>query len=189
MQMTPSTSFPQDARKVSSLQYFFILPCPPQADAGRRKDETSSSHVRFMKQKLFALLVLALCFTCMLVTVQAAEVNPIKVAMQLSTSTFTEPREITVSIKVSNTGEEPLPGPVTLYYPNGNQVDGFGAPVLEAGASKSWTGPIEVTQAMLDAGKITFKIQYSRHNEAGELVSMARNFSKEIGIRKPHVGG
>ena len=180
MQMTPSTSFSQDARKVSSLQYFFILPCPPQADAGRRKDETSSSHVRFMKQKLFALLVLALCFTCMLVTVQAAEVNPIKVAMQLSTSTFTEPREITVSIKVSNTGEEPLPGPVTLYYPNGNQVDGFGAPVLEAGASKSWTGPIEVTQAMLDAGKITFKIQYSRHNEAGELVSMARNFSKEI---------
>ena len=110
----------------------------------------------------------------------ADEVNPLRVAMQVSQSVFTEPTEITVSIRVSNTGTETLPGPVTLFYPNGKQVEEFGAPVLEAGASKSWSGTIDVTQSMLDNGKITFKVKYSMYNEANELVSKSRNFSKEI---------
>ena len=110
----------------------------------------------------------------------ADEVNPLRVAMQVSQSAFTEPTEITVSIRVSNTGTETLPGPVTLFYPNGKQVEEFGAPVLEAGASKSWSGTIDVTQSMLDNGKITFKVKYSMYNEANELVSKSRNFSKEI---------
>ena len=134
-----------------------------------------------MKHRLFALLLCAAALCVIFCTAGLAdEVNPLRVAMQISQSAFTEPTEITVSIRVSNTGEETLPGPVTLFYPNGKQVEEFGAPVLEAGASKSWSGTIDVTQFMLDSGKITFKVKYSMYNEAGELVSKSRNFSKEI---------
>ncbi len=126
----------------------------------------------------FALCIVLLMCLCTLAC--ADEVNPLRVAMQVSQNTFTEPTEITVSIRVSNVGNDTLPGPVTLYYPNGKQVEEFGAPVLESGASKSWSGNIDVTQTMLDNSKITFKVKYSMYNEAGELVSKSRNFSKEI---------
>ncbi len=133
-----------------------------------------------MKRKLTVFLVLVFSLLSLSILSWAEEENPIKVAMQLSQTSFTEPGEITVSIKVSNAGSETLPGPVTLVYPNGKQVEEFGAPVLDAGASKSWTGTLEVTQSMLDAGRITFKIKYSRYNENGELISLSRNFFKEI---------
>ena len=123
---------------------------------------------------LFAVLLFCLGSAC------ADEVNPLRVSMQVSQTAFTEPADITVSIRVANTGEETLPGAVTLFYPDGTQVEEFGAPILEGGASKSWTGNISVTQAMLDAGKITFRIRYSLYNEDGDLVSKSRNFSKEI---------
>ena len=124
-----------------------------------------------MKHRLFALLLCAAALCVLFCTAGLAdEVNPLRVAMQISQSAFTEPTEITVSIRVSNTGEETLPGPVTLFYPNGKQVEEFGAPVLEAGASKSWSGTIDVTQSMLDSGKITFKVKYSMYNEAGVAI-------------------
>ena len=141
----------------------------------------ASPVILIMKKRLFALLLLvaALCaLLCM--SALADDANPLRVAMQVSQNSFTEPTQITVSIRVSNTGSETLPGPVTLFYPNGKQVEEFGAPVLEAGASKSWSGMIDVTQSMLDNGKITFKVKYSMYNEAHELVSKSRNFSKEI---------
>jgi ABC-type sugar transport system substrate-binding protein len=76
-----------------------------------------------MKKRLFALLLLvaALCaLLCM--SALADDANPLRVAMQVSQNSFTEPTQITVSIRVSNTGSETLPGPVTLFYPNGKQV-------------------------------------------------------------------
>ena len=106
--------------------------------------------------------------------------DPLTVSMALETNKFTEPKEITVSISVTNVGESDLPGPVTLYYPSGKQVDEFGTPTLSVGNSKSWTGKWKVTQAELDAGRITFKIRYSLYNDEGELVYKAKNFSKTI---------
>ncbi len=130
---------------------------------------------------LMTLVMLIFALTVFLVSGACAdETNPLRVSMQVSQTSFTEPTDVTVSIRVANTGEETLPGPVTLYYPSGNQVEEFGAPVLEAGASKSWSGTLSVTQAMLDNGKISFRIKYSIYNEAGDLVSKSRTFSKEI---------
>ena len=134
-----------------------------------------------MKTKLLPVLIALFCLILAVFSfAQAEESNPLKVAMQLSNSNFTEPEEITVSIRISNAGDTALPGPVTLYYSNGDQVEEFGEPVLEAGASKSWSGPLQVTQSMLEAGKISFRIRYSLLNEAGEAVQRSRNFSKEI---------
>ena len=61
-------------------------------------------------------------------------------------NTFTGPQEITVTIEVSNAGDEEMPGPVKLYYPNKKQVEEFGAPVLAAGSSRSWEGTWNLTQ-------------------------------------------
>ncbi len=132
-----------------------------------------------MKRRLLTgiLLTLALCCLCVFAM---AETSPLKVSMELSTSKFTEPKSITVSIQVSNVGEGDMPGPCTLYYPNGKQVEEFGSPTLAVGASKSWSGTWKVTQAQLDAGKITFKLKYPMYNDQGELINKSYSFSKKI---------
>ena len=122
-----------------------------------------------------ALLLVLLCGSAAL----AAD-DPLKVSMALETNKFSAPKEITVSISVSKVGESDMPGPVTLYYPSGKQVEEFGSPTLSVGSTKSWSGKWKVTQPELDAGRITFKIKYSIYNEEGELVNKTKNFSKKI---------
>jgi len=122
-----------------------------------------------------ALLLVLLCGAAAM----AAD-DPLKISMALEKNQFTGPEEITVSISVSNVGESDMPGPVTLYYPNEKQVEEFGSPTLSVGTTKSWTGKWKVTQAELDAGRITFKIKYSIYNDDGDLVYKSKNFSKKI---------
>ena len=64
----------------------------------------------------------------------------LKVSMEISTNEFSGPKEISVTIKLTNTSEKDTPGPVTLYYPDGKIIEEFGAEVLAAGQSKSWSG-------------------------------------------------
>lgn len=125
-------------------------------------------------------LILALALLLLCVSSALAADDPLKVSMELSTNRFTEPKEITVSISVSNVGESDLPGPVTLYYPSGKQVEEFGSPTLTVGTSKSWTGPWKVTQKELEAGRITFKLKYSLYNDEGTLVNKTKNFSLRL---------
>jgi len=135
-----------------------------------------------MKKKLIAILVtiVALICMCAVASAESVSVNPLKVSMELSSNSFTEPKSITVSIQVTNVGESDMPGAVTLYYPNGSKVEAFGSPVLSVGQSQSWSGTLKVTQTMLEAGKITFKIKYSIYNDNGELVNQSKSFSKKI---------
>ena len=125
-------------------------------------------------------LVLALALVLLCAVSALAADDPLKVSMELSTNRFTEPKEITVSISVSNVGESDLPGPVTLYYPSGKQVEEFGSPTLMVGTTKSWTGPWKVTQKELEAGRITFKLKYSLYNDEGTLVNKTKNFSLRL---------
>ena len=132
-----------------------------------------------MKRRILLGLIVCLALCCLFGTAMAAY-DPLKVSMSLSQTKFTETQSITVSITVSNTGEGDMPGPVTLYYPNGNQVEEFGSPTLTVGSSQSWSGTWKVTQKQLEAGKITFKIKYSVYNDDGELLNKTKNFSKAI---------
>ncbi len=106
--------------------------------------------------------------------------DPLKVSMEFSTSKFTEPKEITVSITVSNVGEGDMPGPVTLYYPSGKQVEEFGAPTLAVGMSKNWSGTWMVTKDELEAGKIRFAIKYPTFDDEGKQFNKTKYFSKRI---------
>ena len=102
-----------------------------------------------MKRRILLGLIVCLALCCLFGTAMAAY-DPLKVSMSLSQNKFTETQSITVSITVSNTGEGDMPGPVTLYYPNGNQVEEFGSPTLTVGSSQSWSGTWKVTQKQLD---------------------------------------
>ena len=133
-----------------------------------------------MKKRLILCLAVMLALTLgLFVSARATEDN-LKVSMELSETTLTEPKEVTVTIQVTNSGETDMPGPVTLYYPNGKQVEEFGSPTLAVGTSKTWSGTWEVTQSQLEAGKLTFKLKYSLINDAGEMVNKTVNFYREL---------
>lgn len=134
-----------------------------------------------MKQRLIVCLVVIMTVLFALTGVASANAyDNYNIAIELSSTKLAEPKEITVSIKVTNVGETDMPGPVTLYYPNGKQVEEFGSPTLTAGSSKSWSGTWNVTQTQLENGKLTFKLKYSIYNEAGELINKTINFGREI---------
>ena len=132
------------------------------------------------RKRLWLALALGIALILLVTGSALAANDSLKFNMELSSSKFTEPKTITVSITVSNAGESDLPGPVTLYYPSGKQVEEFGSPTLTVGSSKNWSGPWSVTQKELDAGKITFIVRYSAYNEAGELKSYAVELTRHI---------
>ena len=122
-------------------------------------------------------LILTLVFAC---AAFASEGDPLKVSMEISTNTFTGPKSVTVSISVRNSGEGDMAGPVTLYGPDGKQVEDFGEPVLAAGSSKNWSGTWKVTEAMLEAGKIQFRLRYPVYDDNGDLKYKTKIFNKAI---------
>ncbi len=132
-----------------------------------------------MKRRLIV-LALSVAALLALFCCARAEYDPLKVTMELQTNRFTEPRRITVGITVINTGESDMPGPVTLWYPNGKQVTEFGEPVLAAGSKQSWSGTWDVTQAQLEAGKLRFSIRYTVINDEDKPVSKEKLFSKAL---------
>ena len=132
-----------------------------------------------MRKKLFTALVMLAALLCLSAAAMAAD-SPVSIAMTLSQTKFTEPGPVTVGIQVSNVSDSDLPGPVTLYYPNGKQVEEFGQPALAEGAVSTWSGLWSVTEDQLKNGKITFSIRYTTYNDEDELITKQVYFSKPI---------
>ena len=150
----------------------------------RRKDGAFAVRTRDMKRR-WIVLALAVLAMALLVGTAAAEFDPLKVAMELSSNKFTEPRTISVSIQISNSGEDDMPGPVVLLYPDGKKVEEFGEPVLSVGASQSWTGKWKVTQKQLEDGRLTFSALYTILDDEGNPVQKRKNFSKRLIYESP----
>ena len=137
------------------------------------------------RKRLFLALALGIALVLLCASAALAD-DPMKVSMELSQNKFTGPKTVKVSITVTNVGDGDMPGPVTLYYPSGKQVEAFGSPTLAVGASKNWQGEWDVTQKELDAGKLTFKIRYSVYSDDSDddgnpvLVNKTKNFSKKL---------
>ena len=138
-----------------------------------------------MNRKRF-LLALVLGMALALLCVSVALAGPIKVSMEIKPTKLSGPQTINVAITVKNVGDGDLPGPVTLYYPDGTKISEFGSPTLSVGTSKTWRGEWQVTQQELEAGKVTFSVKYSAYDgdpdETGEpgLKYHKLNFSKNI---------
>ena len=112
------------------------------------------------KKQLWLVLVLVPVLVLLCAGSAFAAAGSLDFKMELSKQEFFEPTTIDISFTVKNTSNSEMPGPVMLYYPDGSQVEEFGAPVLGAGSSKNWSGTWSVTQEELDIGKISFKVVY-----------------------------
>ncbi len=128
-------------------------------------------------------MLLLLCAMLLGILTIAQAYDPIHVTMDLSKNEFTGPDDVTVSIRVSNVGDDRMPGLVYLYYPDGKLVTSFGdggAVMLDIGGSKSWTGTWRVTQKQLEDGKINFQVKYPVPGEDGEINYKSKYFNKAI---------
>ena len=142
---------------------------------GRRKGPSGSAN-KMTKKRFFLGLVLGLVLALALAaSAMAAGTLEYKGAAQ-GNATLSGPGELTFSITVSNAGDEDMPGPVKLYYPDMTPVEDFGAPTLAAGNSKSWEGTWNVTQKELESGFVGFIVERTEKDpETGELTTkMAR---------------
>ena len=136
-----------------------------------------------MKKRLILCMLLMAALLCVC-AVAFAESEPIKVSMELSSYKFTEPKTVKVTITIASTGESDMPGPVTLYYPNGNKVDGF-APTLSVGTTKTWSGDWKVTQKQLENEKVSFKYSYQTYDDEGNLQSKSKYITRRITYNVP----
>lgn len=142
------------------------------------RGRSKSAMKRILIVCMLALMALALCAPGLGAAEEGAA--PVSVTMDLSNNRFTAPGEITVTIKVTNITDDSLPGPLTLYYPDGNMVQDFGNPVLASGQSQTWTGSWTVTQEQLDRGRVTFALRWYKMDENGEIKPDGKNYSKSI---------
>ena len=133
-----------------------------------------------MKKRLLPALLLCLALVLIAAAAAADSVLDIKADIP-GGNTFTGPEEITMTVEVSNAGDEEMPGPVKLYYPDKKQVEEFGAPVLAAGSSRSWEGTWTLTQEELEAGYVEFYVSYAAKDpESGEVTTKAKAFRYPI---------
>ena len=128
-----------------------------------------------MKKRILVLLMLVPLFVLGLSCAAMAE-DPVKLEMALSATRFSGPAEVTVSIRVTNTTDEDMPGPLALYYPTGKMITEFGTPTLSAGQSLTWEGAWTVTEDQIKAGKVIFAMQYSYLAEDGSIARKQANY-------------
>lgn len=124
-------------------------------------------------RKYFLVLTLLCLMVGMfgLVSAQAAG-DPIEFSVEATPTELTAPQEVTVSVRVSNTGDQDMLDPVTLLDPAGEVVSSFGdngSIVLGAGKYISWSGTYMVTEEDLDAGRIVYTVKYDLEDEDGSI--------------------
>ncbi len=137
----------------------------------------------YMKQKVFLLILLCALLLGFTGVLAEDTYNPIATSMDLSKNSFTGPDDVTVSIRVSNIGDDRIPGPVYLFYPDGKAVTDFGdggAVNLGLGEFATWTGTWHVTQKQLEAGRITFTVKYPVPNGESDIAYKNKSFNKAI---------
>jgi hypothetical protein len=118
-------------------------------------------HLNKLRLPAFILLLAAfLCAACLSLAEDA-----IQFTIAVDPASLTAPGEVTVSVNIANAGTSVMSEPVKLYDPAHNLVtafkDGGSSFVSQPGSVAAGTIPWTVTQAQLDAGKITFTIEYN----------------------------
>lgn len=120
-----------------------------------------------VKTLLIFLLVL-LMMICSACAEAMTVIEPLDIRVYLSQTEFAGPQAVEVSISVYNLSDEERPGPLALYWPNGERIEEFGTPTLKAGERLEWTGTWFVTQEQIDWGRVPFGIRYIGLDEKGD---------------------
>lgn len=116
---------------------------------------------------------------CLLSIGAVAADDPLLISGQATPNQLTGPGTVNVSLNVQNISDIQTPITVTLVDPANNICASFGSggtASLGPGASKAYSGTWPVTQAQLDAGKITYSARYSFQNETGQSYSATKPY-------------
>jgi len=141
------------------------------------------------KMKHWKLLSLLLCLALLLgmtCSALAADDKPIKVTGSVSPDGMSEPREVEISIKITNVDNEDLPGSLSLLDPAGNAVTTFGgggSSRLAKGATITWSGNWQVTEKQLETGKIRYQVKYPVYNKDADAIQL-KNYYVDLKITK-----
>ncbi len=139
-----------------------------------------------MKRKVHILSWL-LVLLMLLTGIAAAEAeDPIVTSIEIKPSKLTGPGKVSVTITVSNSGDQDMTEPVRLYDPAAQVVTDFGtdgAAVLKAGESKTWTGTYDVNQRTLENGSVVYFVKYTLVNANGKSVEKSQPIRAKISLQ------
>lgn len=147
-----------------------------------RRDRAMTFARRFLRPAAFVLLLLTLVISVNTQSL-AASADPVAFTIQASPDQLSAPGEVKVTLNVSNTAEDDMIAPVTLYGPDGSVIASFGdggSYLLRAGEALSWDGVWNVTQEQLDAGSLTYELRYHLEDDTGALAEVSRQASAKL---------
>ncbi len=139
-----------------------------------------------MRKRIGIFLCLVAVAMVSLVSLAAAETDPIVCEMELSPNKLTGPGPVNVTITISNSGSEDMKDPLVLYDPAGQIVSDFGtngAVTLKAGESKTWSGTYDVSDRTLENGSVIYYAMYTLYKESGESVSQSQSIAQPISLQ------
>ena len=116
-------------------------------------------------------LVLAVLAAMLLFALPTLADDTIGITLSVEPAELTAPGPVTVSIRVVNNGPD-MSEPVLLYDPDGQIVTAFGdggQALLRQGEFVTAQHTYNVTQAQLNAGKLTYILSYNSVDESGNV--------------------
>ena len=124
------------------------------------------------RMRLALAALLALCLLAAVPSALAVD-SPISAQITITPDEMSTPGPVGVSISVTNISGADLTQPVTLYDPNGRIVSGFGqngSALMKKDAQMTVSLQGQVTQEMLDEGKITYTLRWQ--DESGQELAI-----------------
>lgn len=135
------------------------------------------AHSHMIKRSLIFLGALILLAGLGSAALALTDASAISFEMALSPAALKEPGSVTVSIRVANVGTEDITVPMTLYDADGKILtaafDGGAIASLKVNEVVTWEGPWAVSQAHLDAGKVTFNLRLNTQDATGAIAQVS----------------
>ena len=117
-----------------------------------------------MMKRLFCVLLL---FSLLFAIGAAAESDDvIRVSSRSEPQSVISEQDVSITIKVYNTGAEDVEGKITLFNSDGQSVEQYNG--LKAGQTVTYTGTWHVTGEQISKGKISYYIRYPAKEEGAE---------------------
>jgi len=125
-----------------------------------------------LTHRLIQALLLAALLSVLACLPALAVEAPVLATMTITPDEMSVPVPVTAHIKIENISGADLTSPLTLYDPSGRKVTAFGdngSLTLKAGESTTINRELNVTQEMIDQGKVSYSLHWI-DEEGRELV-------------------
>ncbi len=136
-------------------------------------------------KRICIILALLLVFTLPGCAPAEGIANRPAVSMILPEGPLVSGENVRVEISVTNISAVDYTEPMSLYGPDGKEIESFGNPVLGVGKQHTWQGTWVADAKQLKDGKLRYLLDYSVPDENGEMVKKRLVFSKSVTVIEP----